>query len=131
MKKLDDLWVKNSNGKYGYSVIKKIWLETGNSLKVNWNTGRLEDFNEKAYNNFYDRIGWKEKGEWLTYEKGMGEEFMGREGHLPLWAVEFWNLSQRKGESRSRYWMDTSHFLPVNGELEKGYFFLLAETCRL
>ena len=24
LKKLDDLWVKNSNGKYGYSVIKKI-----------------------------------------------------------------------------------------------------------
>ena len=71
MKKLDDLWVKNSNGKYGYSVIKKIWLETGNSLKVNWNTGEIEDFNEKAYNSFYDRIGWREKGEWLTYEKGM------------------------------------------------------------
>jgi hypothetical protein len=71
LKKLDDLWVKNSNGKYGYSVIKKIWLETGNSLKVNWNTGEIEDFNEKAYNSFYDRIGWREKGEWLTYEKGM------------------------------------------------------------
>jgi hypothetical protein len=83
LKTLDNLWVKNSNGKYGYSVIKKIWLETGNSLKVNWNTGDIEDFNEMAYNNFYDRIGWKEKGEWLTYEKGMYGEFMEQEGHLP------------------------------------------------
>ena len=106
LKKLDDLWVKNSNGKYGYSVIKKIWLETGNSLKVNWNTGEIEDLNEKAYSSFYDRIGWREKGEWLTYEKGMGEEFMGREGHLPV-------IDDR---NRSRRWV---------------YFFLLAETCRL
>jgi hypothetical protein len=124
LKKLDDLWVKNSNGKYGYSVIKKIYLETGNSLKVNWNTwntnwwntgnGDIEDFNEKAHNNFYDRIGWKEKGEWLTYEKGMGEEFMVREGHLPTPTNLYGNLKAHG-----------------YAQINKYSFFLLAETCRL
>jgi hypothetical protein len=87
LKKLDDLWVKNSKGKYGYSVIKKIYLETGNSLKVNWNSGDIEDFDFEAHNNFYDRIGWKVvkiKGiEWGRKLKEYNyEEFLPR-GHLP------------------------------------------------
>ncbi|NJN09598.1 MAG: GUN4 domain-containing protein [Richelia sp. RM1_1_1] len=45
LKKIDDLWVENSGGKFGFSVQKKIWIKTGNRLGIkpsDWNNNDIE-----------------------------------------------------------------------------------------
>ncbi|WP_442946266.1 GUN4 domain-containing protein [Nostoc sp. 'Peltigera membranacea cyanobiont' 232] len=70
LKQLDTLWVKNSNGYFGYSVQKKIYLASGNSLDFDWEKGEWKNRNEKGYNDFTKSVGWKGKdGEWRRYEE--------------------------------------------------------------
>ena len=77
LKAVDKLWVKNSQGKFGYSVQKRIWKETGNSLDFDWEKGTFTKLNEEGYNSFVERVGWKkdkeEGGNWIRYDE------------LPLW----------------------------------------------
>ena len=58
LRQIDQLWVKYSDGKFGVSRQKEIYLETGNPL------GK---FQESTYNQFGDRIGWRKNGNWLNY----------------------------------------------------------------
>lgn len=52
------LWVKYSEGKWGFSVQKQIWEECGSP----------SDYNED-WEKFGDRVGWRKGGEWLAYEE--------------------------------------------------------------
>ena len=54
---LDQLWVNYSNGKFGFSVQKQIWIECGRPMEHNddWET-------------FRDRVGWRKEGDWLGYD---------------------------------------------------------------
>ncbi|QUY42314.1 GUN4 domain-containing protein [Acaryochloris marina] len=75
---LDRLWVKYSDGKWGFSVQKRIWEECGSPT----------DYNEFT-RTFCDRIGWTNNGKWQnpTYdlENSLdGELPFGFEGELPL-----------------------------------------------
>ena len=63
LKKVDDLWVKNSKGKFGLSVQKRIYLETGNSLDFDWDKERFTKWNEEKYNSFLVTVGWKKGNE--------------------------------------------------------------------
>lgn len=58
LRQIDQLWVKYSDGKFGVSRQKEIYLETGNPL------GK---FQESTYNQFGDRIGWRKNDKWLNY----------------------------------------------------------------
>jgi hypothetical protein len=54
------LWLKASNGKFGFSVQKDIWIEVG---------GTLKEFDLAQHKKFCDRIGWRKGGgtlEWWT-----------------------------------------------------------------
>jgi eukaryotic-like serine/threonine-protein kinase len=53
---IDQLWVKYSNGHFGFSVQKLIWLECG---------GKVDDETEKALG---DAVGWRKDGSWLDYK---------------------------------------------------------------
>ncbi|MDF2387561.1 GUN4 domain-containing protein [Nostoc ellipsosporum NOK] len=71
---IDQLWTKYSNGHFGFSVQKRIWLECGG--KVDYETEcRLGD-----------RVGWRKQGRWLSYEK-CNFSLDAPKGHLPrrLW----------------------------------------------
>jgi hypothetical protein len=61
LQKMDQLWVEYSNGKFGFSVQKQIWLELGGKLdgESDWDT----------YQKFGDRVGWKRNGEWILYSE--------------------------------------------------------------
>ncbi|MFN6572205.1 caspase, EACC1-associated type [Dendronalium sp. ChiSLP03b] len=48
LRTIDQLWVKYSNGRHGFSVQKKIWLEVG-----------------RKWNVFYTRVGWQISGKWF------------------------------------------------------------------
>ncbi|MEH2460975.1 AAA-like domain-containing protein [Nostoc sp.] len=91
LKKLDALWVNNSNGHFGYSVQKKIYLASGNSLDFDWEKGKFKNWNEKlSYNDFTKRVGWKgEDGEYRRYYElpmnlkgSMGS--ISKDGELPI-----------------------------------------------
>jgi hypothetical protein len=50
LKIIDQLWIKYSNGKFGFSVQKKIWLECG---------GKVGVYDEDIYDDkFGKKIGW-------------------------------------------------------------------------
>ena len=57
---MDQLWVKYSNGKFGFSVQKQIWLDLGGKLdgEPDWDTLRK----------LGSRVGWRKNNEWLSYE---------------------------------------------------------------
>ncbi|MDZ8256885.1 AAA-like domain-containing protein [Nostoc sp. ChiQUE01b] len=91
LKQLDTLWVNNSKGYFGYSVQKKIYLATGNSLDFDWEKGEWKNWSEKGYNDFTKRVGWKgQDGEWRRYEelpmnlKDEGGVSISKKGELPL-----------------------------------------------
>jgi hypothetical protein len=63
--KLDNLWVKYSEGLYGFRVQKKIYLETGNKLNID----KVSNTNEKSFNHFATRVGWKDIKDFDEWDK--------------------------------------------------------------
>jgi len=56
LKQMDDYWVQNSKGNFGFSVQKKIWVDTRNKLGI-----KVEDWNDndkKNYLRFASAVGW-------------------------------------------------------------------------
>ena len=52
---IDNLWVKYSNGQFGFSVQKKIYQSFGGTKK----------YNDKIWQSFGDTVGWRREGKWL------------------------------------------------------------------
>lgn len=79
---IDELWVNYSNGKFGFSVQKDIYLECGGVPD-----GR---YHKEAFEKFGDRVGWRENGNWMPYNK-VTFDTKAPHGHLPfnpgLWEV--------------------------------------------
>jgi GUN4-like len=60
LRAMDRLWVKYSNGRFGFSVQKQIYQSLGGT----------KEYNQKVWEKYGEAIGWKdrgEKGEWLFY----------------------------------------------------------------
>jgi hypothetical protein len=88
LKELDKLWVKNSSSLYGFSIQKRIYLEEVNSLSVDWDTGEIVGWTGEAieaYNRYGDRIGWRQEGDWLSYDKGSTQS-LDKHGHFPFYS---------------------------------------------
>ena len=66
-KTINELWLNHSNGKFGFSVQRKIWL----GLDKNW---------EK----FWQQIGWKQAGSFTRYPNEFTWTLEAPKGHLPL-----------------------------------------------
>ncbi|MEH2112450.1 serine/threonine-protein kinase [Nostoc sp.] len=83
LRTIDQLWVKYSNGHFGFSVQKRIWLECGG--KVDYETERM----------LGDRVGWYKEGTWLSYNQ-YNFSLNAPVGHLPK---VFYTWSGFKGEN--------------------------------
>ncbi|MBW4592221.1 MAG: GUN4 domain-containing protein [Brasilonema angustatum HA4187-MV1] len=95
LRTIDQLWVKYSGGRFGFSVQKRIWERVG------------ED-----YEKFGDRVGWR-KGmfwnrEWLNYNE-LTFSINAPQGHLPR------DISERVlgPEWRTRSWAVNNLFSRV------------------
>lgn len=64
LRAIDRLWLKYSNGKFGFSVQKQIWLDLGGKLD-----GRWGKFDYDTYVKLADAVGWRRRGEWLSYNE--------------------------------------------------------------
>ncbi len=69
LRTIDQLWLHYSNGKFGFSVQKKLWLECG---------GEIGQQNYEIYKEFARKIGWyyppkfaHGDGDWGTYSEFM------------------------------------------------------------
>ncbi|WP_086768033.1 GUN4 domain-containing protein [Nostoc sp. 106C] len=74
LRTIDRLWVKYSNGRFGFSVQKEIYLSVGGQLD-----GK---YYEEAWNKFGDRVGWRAKSKWISYSQVTFDSSAPR-GHLP------------------------------------------------
>ncbi|MDZ8257852.1 GUN4 domain-containing protein [Nostoc sp. ChiQUE01b] len=75
LRTIDQLWVKYSNRRFGFSVQKKIYLEFG---------GKADgEYYKEAWDKFCDRVGWKVKGNnWK--KEDVAYNTSAPEGHLPV-----------------------------------------------
>ncbi|WP_290601590.1 GUN4 domain-containing protein [Anabaena sp. AL93] len=76
LRKMDQLWVKYSNGKFGFSVQKQIWLDLGGKLdgEPDWDT----------FTKLGDRVGWRNNDKRLPYDDYTFST-NALPGHLPGW----------------------------------------------
>ncbi|MFM9267585.1 GUN4 domain-containing protein [Tychonema sp. BBK16] len=102
---IDKLWVKYSDGRFGFSVQKRIYKSLGGA----------KEYDQKIWSNFGEAIGWKKKeGDWLrddllTWNKDQPEAY------LPMSTNVASNLNDGDNTLRHR----------------GGIFFSHAETCKL
>ncbi|GCA80494.1 GUN4 domain-containing protein [Microcystis aeruginosa] len=91
LRTIDQLWVKYSNGKFGFSVQAKIYHDLGGT----------QEYNDKIWNGFGDKIGWRVrvgfmKNSWIYY-KDVTFDLKAPQGHLPF---EKWKNNWRSLFSR-------------------------------
>lgn len=58
LRALNQLWTDYSQGRFGFSVQKRIWLAQGGELGV---------YDRKAYEQFGTQVGWRVNDEWKYY----------------------------------------------------------------
>ncbi|MBC6434434.1 GUN4 domain-containing protein [Nostoc sp. HG1] len=75
LRTIDRLWVKYSNGHFGFSVQKEIYLSVGGKAD-----GR---YYEEAWKKFGDRVGWRVESSWIFYSKVTVDTSSPR-GNLPI-----------------------------------------------
>jgi hypothetical protein len=57
LRTIDKLWVQYSNGRFGFSVQKRIYQSVGGTT----------EYNSEVWQKFGDGVGWRKKNEWLYY----------------------------------------------------------------
>jgi hypothetical protein len=82
---IDQLWVKFSNGRFGFSVQKRILERLVGRENINPETSERRHFTEdfKAHiNEFGEHVGWRMAGNWLNF-RDLTFDSSAPEGHLP------------------------------------------------
>ncbi|WP_414619656.1 caspase, EACC1-associated type [Calothrix sp. CCY 0018] len=73
LRTIDQLWVKYSNGHFGFSVQKRIYQSLGGTKK----------YDKKIWEAFGDRVGWRKEDNWLHYND-ITFTLTAPEAHLPV-----------------------------------------------
>jgi hypothetical protein len=87
LKTIDGLWVKHSNGHFGFSVQKDIYLECGGIAD-----GK---YYQEAWNQFCHILGWAKEGKYMSIKYELGSP----KGHLPWYFGETWIGGWHRGIS--------------------------------
>ncbi len=81
LKTIDCLWVKYSNGKFGFSVQKQIYVECGAELDGEYPGNEI-------WEKFCDRVGWRIEGNYVSYRDLKKNLSFSPSGELPV--IEDW-----------------------------------------
>jgi hypothetical protein len=73
LRAINQLWRNYSDGRFGFSVQKRIWMELG---------GTPGQYDYEIWQRFGDRVGWRVDNEWLYY-KDLTFLANAPVGHLP------------------------------------------------
>ncbi|XZO01114.1 MAG: GUN4 domain-containing protein [Microcoleus sp.] len=76
LRTIDQLWVKYSNGRFGFSVQKRIYQSLGGT----------REYDGKVWEAFGDKVGWRKNNSWLYY-KDLTFSEKAPEAHLPFCVV--------------------------------------------
>jgi serine/threonine protein kinase len=87
LKIIDQLWVKYSNGNFGFSVQKQIWLECG---------GKVGIWDQDIFDKWGDRLGWRKGRNWLNY-RDLIFSINAPQGHFPTKACRGGGQGWRRG----------------------------------
>jgi len=90
LKKIDQLWIHHSDGKFGFSVQKKIWLDCGGDIG---NFRNLVDFGIKVGWYYPNKFFSRKKNRWKTYDEFMTDTKNAQNtlvGSLPLASFGWW-----------------------------------------
>jgi hypothetical protein len=87
LRTIDQLWVKYSGGKFGFSVQKRIYQGFGGTRK----------YDREIWEKFGDKVGWRKGGDWLYYIDITFDK-KAPEGHLPCLAL--WRFLVDYGEGK-------------------------------
>jgi predicted NACHT family NTPase len=79
LRTLDKLWVDYSNGKFGFSVQKKVWMDCG---------GIPGEYDYDVYKKFADQVGWRGSEYWLSYDELIFLLEGSKHAHLPASGYE-------------------------------------------
>ena len=74
LRTIDQLWVKYSHGKFGFSVQKRIYQDLGGT----------RNYDVKIWQAFGDKVEWRKGDKWLYYND-VTFDIKAPEGHLPVW----------------------------------------------
>ena len=72
LRTIDQLWVKYSDGRFGFSVQKRIYQGLGGT----------REYNSDIWEKFGDKVGWRKGGKWLYYDDITFDK-KAPGGHLP------------------------------------------------
>ncbi len=78
LRTIDQLWVKYSNGHFGFSVQKKIYLDCGENPNGS--------YDKNLWKKFGDQVGWTVNNTWISYPKVIFDTTSPK-GHIPWWGV--------------------------------------------
>ncbi|MEB3162060.1 MAG: GUN4 domain-containing protein [Prochlorothrix sp.] len=81
LKTIDRLWVQASQGRYGFSVQKEIYVRCGAKLDGN-HPGK------EIWEKFGKEVGWRVNNSWQNYDKLIWGSIR-VPGHLPIWIWRF------------------------------------------
>jgi serine/threonine protein kinase len=90
LRTIDDLWIKYSNGRFGFSVQKQIYQGLGGTRK----------YNDEIWAAFGDKVGWRQ-GERRLWYKDVIFNIFAPQGHLPARFWDDWDGKGVGGGSRS------------------------------
>ena len=79
LRTIDQLWVKYSNGRFGFSVQKRIYKSLGGT----------RSYDRKVWSAFGDQVGWRVGGGWLYY-KDLNFNQTAPSGQLPSVSGGIW-----------------------------------------
>jgi hypothetical protein len=71
LRNIDHLWVKYSNGKFGFSVQKEIWQSCVSPADM------------AQFEAFGDRVGWRKDGNWVSYDSLVADSSLSSAGEFP------------------------------------------------
>lgn len=75
LKTIDQLWIKSSNGRFGFNVQKRLWENLGGKPGIRKDS--------EVYSLFDKRVGWRDKNHLFTPNSPLG--------HFPmLWTADSW-----------------------------------------
>ncbi len=107
LRTIDTLWVKYSDGRFGFSVQKRIWESVG---------GKPGEWGYAIYKKFGDRVGWYEEEVFnLTFN------YNAPQGHLPAM-----QRPMVTGVGENRGWWGG-----LRGRNLWGFLFSRVETCKV
>jgi len=77
---IDQLWVRHSHRRFGFSVQKALWVKSGGNAGV---------YDATVWEKFGDRVGWRVNNQWVYYTE-LNFTSKAKPGHLPGGTVFGW-----------------------------------------